>query len=105
MEKLPKMTKNQLLEKIKDGRYMLFFSATWCPDCAFIKPSMPAIEAEYPDFKFLSVDRDENIDLAVELNVLGIPSFIAYNNGEEIGRFVNKDRKTKQQVEEFINAL
>ncbi|GAX02649.1 thiol-disulfide isomerase/thioredoxin [Secundilactobacillus pentosiphilus] len=105
MEKLPKMTKDQLLEKIKDGRYMLFFSATWCPDCAFIKPSMPAIEAEYPDFKFLSVDRDENIDLAVELNVLGIPSFIAYNNGEEIGRFVNKDRKTKQQVEEFINAL
>lgn len=105
MEKLPKMTKDQLLEKIKDGRYMLFFSATWCPDCAFIKPSMPAIEAEYPDFKFLSVDRDENIDLAVELNVLGIPSFIAYNNGEEIGRFVNKDRKTKQQVEEFVNAL
>lgn len=105
MEKLPKMTKDQMLKKIKDGRYMLFFSATWCPDCAFIKPSMPAIEAEYPDFKFISVDRDENIDLAVELNVLGIPSFIAYNNGEEIGRFVNKDRKTKQQVEEFINAL
>ncbi|GAW98402.1 thioredoxin family protein [Secundilactobacillus mixtipabuli] len=105
MEKLPKMSKDQLLEKIKEGRYMLFFSATWCPDCAFIKPSMPAIEAEYPDFKFLSVDRDENIDLAVELNVLGIPSFIAYNNGEEIGRFVNKDRKTKQQVEDFINAL
>ena len=66
---------------------------------------MPAIEAEYPDFKFINVDRDENIDLAVELNVLGIPSFIAYNNGEEIGRFVNKDRKTKQQVEDFINAL
>ena len=84
---------------------MLFFSATWCPDCAFIKPAMPAIEAEYPDFKFLAVDRDENIDLAVDLNVLGIPSFIAYNNGEEIGRFVNKDRKTKQQVEDFINAL
>jgi Thiol:disulfide interchange protein len=105
MEKLPQMTKDQLLEKIKNGRYMLFFSATWCTDCAFIKPSMPAIEAEYPDFKFINVDRDENIDLAVELNVLGIPSFIAYNNGEEIGRFVNKDRKTKQQVEEFINAL
>ncbi|GAX01238.1 thioredoxin family protein [Secundilactobacillus hailunensis] len=105
MEKLPQMTKDQLSEKIKDGRYMLFFSATWCPDCAFIKPAMPAIEAEYPDFKFLAVDRDENIDLAVDLNVLGIPSFIAYNNGEEIGRFVNKDRKTKQQVEDFINAL
>lgn len=105
MEALPKVTREQLNDKIKDGKYMLFFSATWCPDCAFIKPAMPEIEAEYPDFKFLAVDRDENTDLAIDLNVLGIPSFIAYNNGEEIGRFVNKDRKTKQQVEDFINAL
>lgn len=84
---------------------MLFFSATWCPDCAFIKPAMPAIEAEYPDFNFLAVDRDENIDLAAELNVFGIPSFVAFKNGQEIGRFVNKDRKTKEQVEQFINSL
>jgi thioredoxin-like negative regulator of GroEL len=66
---------------------------------------MPEIEAEYPDYRFLAVDRDENIDLAVDLNVLGIPSFIAYNNGEEIGRFVNKDRKTKKEVETFIDGL
>lgn len=105
MEALPKVTKAELLEKIKTGKYMLFFSAGWCPDCTFIKPAMPEIEAEYKDFTFLSVDRDENIDLAVELNVFGIPSFIAYENGEEIGRFVNKDRKTKQQVEKFINEL
>ena len=46
-----------------------------------------------------------NIDLAAELNVFGIPSFIVYDNGKEIGRFVNKDRKTKQQVEDFLNNL
>ena len=51
------------------------------------------------------VDRDENIALAAELNVFGIPSFIVYDNGKEIGRFVNKDRKTKQQVEDFLNNL
>ena len=100
MQALAKTTKDELLEKIKSGKYMLFFSATWCPDCAFIKPAMPAIEAE-----FIAVDRDENIDLAAELNVFGIPSFIAFENGEEIGRFVNKDRKTKEQVEKFIDSL
>lgn len=105
MEALPQVTHEQLNDKIKTGKYMLYFSATWCPDCAFIKPAMPEIEAEYPDYQFLAVDRDENTDLAIDLNVLGIPSFIAYNNGEEIGRFVNKDRKTKKQVEDFIDAL
>lgn len=105
MEALPKMTIDELKDRIKDGKYMLFFSATWCPDCAFIKPAMPEIEAEYPDYQFLAVDRDENTDLAVDLFVLGIPSFIALDQGKEIGRFVNKDRKTKKQVEDFIDAL
>lgn len=105
MEQLPKMSAADLKDVVKDGKIMLFFSATWCPDCAFIKPAMPDIEAEFPDFKFIAVDRDENIDLAAELNVFGIPSFIAYENGTEIGRLVNKDRKTKAEVEEFINSL
>ena len=105
MEQLPKMTVAELQDVVKDGKTMLFFSATWCPDCAFIKPAMPEIEAEYSDYKFVAVDRDENIDLAIELNVFGIPSFIAYEDGKEIGRLVNKDRKTKAEVEEFINSL
>lgn len=105
MQTLAKTNQTDLLEQIKTGKHMLFFSATWCPDCAFIKPAMPAIEAEYPDFNFLAVDRDENIDLAAELNVFGLPSFVAFKNGQEIGRFVNKDRKTKEQVEQFINSL
>ncbi|MCH4123530.1 MAG: thioredoxin family protein [Levilactobacillus sp.] len=105
MEQLPKMSAADLKDVVKEGKTMLFFSATWCPDCAFIKPAMPEIEAEYPDYTFIAVDRDENIDLAVELNVFGIPSFIAYADGQEIGRLVNKDRKTKAEVEEFINSL
>ncbi|CUS26043.1 Thiol-disulfide isomerase and thioredoxin [Paucilactobacillus oligofermentans DSM 15707 = LMG 22743] len=105
MEKLPKINQATLLSQIGEGKYMLFFSADWCSDCNFIKPRMPEIEAEYPEYTFLAVDRDENIDLAVELDVFGIPSFIAFENGKELGRFVNKDRKTKDQVEEFINNL
>lgn len=88
-----------------DGKQMLFFSADWCPDCRFIKPAMPEIEAEYADYNFIYVDRDANIDVCQELGVMGIPSFIAFENGKEIGRFVNKDRKTKAEVEKFINGL
>lgn len=105
MQTLPKVDQAGLLDKIKNGKYMLFFTAGWCPDCTFIKPAMPEIEADYPDYTFLKVDRDENIDLARDLNVFGIPSFIAFQDGKELGRFVNKDRKTKQQVEKFIDEL
>ncbi|MCC4325665.1 thioredoxin family protein [Limosilactobacillus reuteri] len=105
MERLPQLKEDQLIETIGNGKAVLFFTAGWCPDCRFIKPAMPEIEQDFSDYTFYEVDRDENIDLAAELNVFGIPSFIVYDNGKEIGRFVNKDRKTKQQVEDFLNNL
>ena len=105
MKRLPQLKEDQLIETIGNGKVVLFFTADWCPDCRFIKPAMPEIEQDFSDYTFYEVDRDENIDLAAELNVFGIPSFIVYDDGKEIGRFVNKDRKTKQQVEDFLNNL
>lgn len=105
MEKLATMDEEQLQQTINDGQYVLFFSADWCPDCQFIKPALPEIERDFPSYHFLAVDRDENIDLAAELNIFGIPSFVVYRDGKEIGRLVNKDRKTKQQVEDFLRNL
>lgn len=105
MEQLAKMDKQELEEKLAEGKYVLFFTADWCPDCRFIKPAMPEIEEEFSDFNFIQVDRDENIDLCQELDVYGIPSFIVYEDGKEVDRFVNKDRKTKKEVENFLKAI
>lgn len=93
-------------EQLKsEGQTIFMFSANWCGDCRFIDPVMPAIEEKYSDFNFIKVDRDEFIDLCIQLDVFGIPSFIAYKNGEEVGRFVSKDRKTQAEVESFIDGL
>ena len=64
MEKLAKMTKTEFEQKHDNGKYVLFFTADWCPDCQFIKPVMPEIEAEFSDFKFLLVDRDKTLILS-----------------------------------------
>jgi hypothetical protein len=45
------------------------------------------------------------MDIARELDIMGIPSFVIIENGQEIGRLVNKDRKTKEEVETFINSV
>ncbi|WP_167629800.1 thioredoxin family protein [Listeria valentina] len=91
---------------LKDNSKVVFmFSADWCGDCRFIEPLMPEIEQENDDFKFIHVDRDEFIDLCAELAIFGIPSFLAYEEGEEIGRFVSKDRKTKEEINDFLAAL
>ncbi|MGT2799498.1 thioredoxin family protein [Streptococcus marmotae] len=86
----------------QEGKQVLFFSADWCGDCRFIKPFLPEIEAENPDFQFVLVDRDEYMDVAQQWNVFGIPSLVVLENGKEIARFVNRDRKTKQEINDFL---
>lgn len=87
------------------SKTIFFFTADWCGDCSFIKPVMPEIVDNHPDITFVEVDRDKFIDLCGDLSIFGIPSFVAFENGEEVGRFVNKDRKTKEEIEEFISTL
>jgi thiol-disulfide isomerase/thioredoxin len=98
-------TVEQFHEAKQENNVIFLFSADWCPDCRFIEPFMPEVVDKYKDFSFYYVDRDKFLDLCIELDVFGIPSFIAYNKGSEIGRFVNKDRKTQEQIEEFIEGL
>lgn len=105
MEKIKTLDQAKLDEITKRGRVVLEFSATWCPDCRFLEPFLPQIEKDFSQAKFYQIDRDGSVDLAKKMNILGIPSFVVYQDGREIGRLVNKDRKTKEEVEDFLRSL
>ncbi|MDR0921067.1 MAG: thioredoxin family protein [Lactobacillales bacterium] len=95
----------EIAEYVKRGKNIFFFTAGWCGDCNFIKPRMPEIEVEYPDYTFIEIDRDKFIDLAIQWNIFGIPSFVIVDNGKELGRLVNKNRKTKEEITTFIDSV
>ncbi len=92
-------------EAIQKQKVVILFTANWCPDCWVIKPFMPQIEEAYADFTFYMVNRDELMDICVEHDVFGIPSFIVFNEGKELGRFVSKERKSRGEIEAFLNEL
>lgn len=95
----------QFAELRDNGKHIFLFSADWCGDCRFIDPFMPEVEAKYGDYTFVHIDRDQFIDLCIEQDVFGIPSFIAFQDGRELGRFVSKDRKTQEEIEQFIESF
>ncbi|MNC63683.1 Thioredoxin-like protein YtpP [compost metagenome] len=65
---------------------------------------MPDLVKHYEGkLDFVHVDRDDLPDLCSELNILGIPSFIVFRDGQEITRFVSKLRKTREEIEEFLD--
>ncbi|MDQ0272213.1 thioredoxin family protein [Cytobacillus purgationiresistens] len=103
MEKLESM---EQFEQMKgNGKHIFMFSAVWCGDCRFIDPFMPEVEEKYKEYTFVHVDRDEFLDLCIKLDVFGIPSFVGFKDGNELGRFVSKDRKTQEEIEQFIGSL
>lgn len=87
----------ELATYVEKGKNVFFFTADWCGDCRFIKPSMPEIEADFPAYQF--------IDVASKWNIFGIPSFVVIEDGKELGRLVNKNRKTKAEIEDFLANL
>jgi thiol-disulfide isomerase/thioredoxin len=103
MEKLQSV--EQFNELKQTAKVVFVFSADWCPDCRFIDPFMPEVEAKFNDFTFMYVDRDDFIDICADNDIFGIPSFLAFEGGEETGRFVSKDRKTQQEIEAFLAKL
>ncbi|MGM0897328.1 MAG: thioredoxin family protein [Bacillota bacterium] len=103
MEKL--QSTQQFTELATNENVVFMFTADWCPDCRVIDPIMPDIEGKFPEYTFVSVNRDEFIDLCIEKDIYGIPSFLGFRGGQERGRFVSRDRKTQQEIESFISEL
>lgn len=95
----------QFNELKQSSTVVFLFTADWCPDCHFIDPFMPEIEQTFNNLTFISVNRDHFIDICAENEIYGIPSFLAYRDGVEVGRFVSKERKTKLEIEEFLNRI
>lgn len=90
---------------IQNGRVVVEFYANWCPDCHLIAPYFPEWEKLYSDqFTLVKADRDVLIDTAEKYSVLGIPSFIAFENGQEVARLVSRDTKTKGECEAFFDS-
>jgi thioredoxin 1 len=72
------------------------FTATWCAPCRALKPILAKLAKEGEGrFKVLTLDGDENPDLAARYRVKGFPTVVAFADGRETGRHIgltSKDR-------------
>lgn len=89
----------------KPGKNVFVFSANWCPDCRFLEGFFKDVVDTYTakGYTFYYVDRDECIEICTNLMIMGIPSFVIYQDGKEHSRFVSKMRKTRAEIEAFLN--
>src|SRR4051794_7815940 len=60
------------------------FWAAWCPPCRLMNPVLDELSAERDDIKIVSVDADNEQELAVQWGVLALPPFVLSQNGAPV---------------------
>ena len=78
--------KKEVLENSKT--VLVDFYADWCGPCKMISPVIEAVAKENETIKFVKINVDEAQDLAMEYNIMSIPTLVVIKNGEEVNRTV-----------------
>lgn len=77
------------------------FFADWCGPCKMMAPIVEELATElYGKAKVGKLNVDENSDIAIEYNVMSIPTLIVFKNGKEEKRLVGVRDK-----EELLNLF
>ena len=71
------------------------FYADWCGPCKMMSPIIDEIAEELPEVKVGKVNVDDNQDLAMQYNVMSIPTILIIKNGEVQKSFVGVQDKNK----------
>ena len=90
---------NEVLKS--DKKVLIDFYADWCGPCKMMSPVIDEIAEENTDIiKVGKVNVDENQDLAMEYDVMTIPTIMIINNGEIQKTFIGVTDKN-----EIIDAI
>lgn len=75
-------SKQEFEAGIKEGIVLVDFFAVWCGPCQMMKPVLEKLSKELDDVKVLAVDVDKFNDLASKYEVMSIPTFVIFKDGE-----------------------
>ncbi|MBQ1190357.1 MAG: thioredoxin [Lachnospiraceae bacterium] len=92
------INKNNFVEEVMNSEkpVLVDFWASWCGPCRMVIPVVEKIAEEYPEYKVVKVNVDEEQDLAAQFGVMSIPTLMVVKNGEVVNKSVGA--KNKQQI-------
>ena len=78
------------------------FFATWCGPCKMIAPILEEIAEEREDFKIVKIDVDQVQALAVEYQIMSIPTLMVFRDGKAGAPVLGA--RPKQAIIDLVDA-
>lgn len=91
MSKIDEITssafKGEVLES--DIPVVVDFWAPWCGPCRMVTPVLEDVSQKMNGkIKFVKLNTDENQKIAMDYQIMAIPSLLIFKNGQEVDRIV-----------------
>ena len=83
-----------------DKKVLIDFYADWCGPCKMLSPIIEEVSGEETNVKFVKLNIDEAEDIAIEYQVMSIPTLVVIEKGKEVNRSVGLI--DKEQVKDLI---
>lgn len=78
------------------------FNADWCGPCRMVRPVLDELASESDDYKIVSVNVDDEDELAAKYNVSSIPCMVLIKDGKEENRIIGL--RPKSDIKEFLGG-
>jgi thioredoxin 1 len=72
------------------------FTAVWCSPCKMLEPIVKQLAQDWDGkVKIVKLDVDDNADLAMQYQVMGVPTLMLFKNGRPVERVTGYQPKDR----------
>jgi thioredoxin-like negative regulator of GroEL len=95
-------TKENFRDLVAEGFVLLDVWGPACQPCFALMPHVERLAGERDDLRVVKLEAPRARRLCLELKVMGLPAFLLFRDGEEIGRLSGQD-VTPSRLQEWVD--
>ena len=101
-EAVVEASKDNFRDLVSEGTTLVDLWGTDCQTCLALRPDVERLAVEREDVKVVALEAPKARRLCMELKVMGLPAFLLFREGHEVGRLAGPDL-TASALEDWLN--